>query len=117
MKKNVAISGTNLALYAQRYGTTLIAGVLFLLACDGAIASNGDELGDGICQVVQVLTGKFLFGISIVAMLAGGAALLFGAEITDGVKKAITIITIVGLILAFGGILAFAFQRFGGSAC
>lgn len=91
--------------------------VMLVFAANVAFAADGDELGDGICKVVNLLTGKWLFGISVLSMIAGGVALLFGAELTDGVKKVVTIVTIVGTMLAFSGILSMAFSRFSGVSC
>jgi type IV secretory pathway VirB2 component (pilin) len=77
-----------------------------------AQATSGatDSLGDGICKLVTLLTGKWLFGFTILATLGAGAALLFGGEITDGLKKIATIISIVGIIMATSSILTMAFS-------
>lgn len=99
---------------SQRY---VVAGVLLMIVANAAFAAGGDELGNGICQVVNLLTGKFLFGIAMLAMVGGGAALLFGAELTDGIKKMVTIVAIVGMIVSFGGILSFAYNALSSSAC
>lgn len=72
-------------------------------------ATGSDPLGGGICNFVNLLTGKWLFGIAILAMVGGGAALLFGAELTDGIKKAVTIVTIVGFITTFSSVLLLVF--------
>lgn len=93
----------------------LMVGLGLLLVSNGAFAA--DAMGDGICAVVKALTGKWLFGFTILATLGAGAALLFGAEITDGLKKIATIITIVGMILGMSSILSMAFSTFGSSAC
>lgn len=85
------------------------------LASSGAMAA--DEMGDGICKLVNLLTGKWLFGFTILATLGAGAALLFGAEMTDGVKKLATIISVVGLILAMSSILSMVFSKFSGVGC
>ncbi|AMR78034.1 TrbC/VirB2 family protein [Cupriavidus nantongensis] len=94
-----------------------IVGALLMIAVNVAFAANGDELGNGICQIVNLLTGKFLFGISVLSMVGGGSALLFGAELTDGVKKMVTVVAIVGMILSFGGILSLAYNSMSGAAC
>jgi len=94
-----------------------IVGALLMVAVNVAFAANGDELGNGICQIVNLLTGKFLFGISVLSMVGGGSALLFGAELTDGVKKMVTVVAIVGMILSFGGILSLAYNSMSGAAC
>lgn len=94
---------------------SLAVGAALLLVSTGAAA---DELGDGICRLVTLLTGKWLFGFTILATLGAGAALLFGGEITDGLKKLATIITVVGMILAMASILTMAFSSVAGfSAC
>lgn len=100
----------------SKYAPQLAIGMLLLLTGEVALA-QGDELGYGICKVVNLLTGKFLFGISVLAMVAGGAALLFGAELTDGVKKMVTIVAIVGMILSFGGILSMAYSSLSSAGC
>ncbi|WP_304350903.1 TrbC/VirB2 family protein [Comamonas testosteroni] len=95
----------------RKFAPTLVVGTLALLTSEMAMA---DELGDGICKLVELLTGKWLFGIAVLAMLAGGAALIFGAELTDGVKKMVTIITIVGMIVSFGNVLVMVFPSVSG---
>jgi type IV secretory pathway VirB2 component (pilin) len=95
-------------------------GVCLLMASASAIAQSSvadDELGGGICRLVNFLTGKWLFGLSILATLGAGAALMFGAELTDGIKKIATIITIVGIILSMSSILAYAFNKFSAQSC
>lgn len=87
----------------------------FMVLTEPAFAA--DELGDGICQLVNVLTGKWLFGIAVLAMLGAGSALMFGAELSDGVKKMVTIVTIVGMIVSFSSILAMAFSKLSAAAC
>lgn len=99
----------------SKYSPVVVVGLFFLLVGEPAFAA--DELGDGICKVVNLLTGKFLFGIAVLAMVAGGAGLLFGAELTDGVKKAVTIVAIVGMIVSFGSILSMAFKAFSSAGC
>lgn len=95
----------------KKFAPTLVVGTLALLTSEMALA---DELGNGICKLVDLLTGKWLFGIAVLAMLAGGAALIFGAELTDGVKKIVTIISIVGMIVAFSNILTMVFPSLTG---
>lgn len=97
----------------------LVVGVGLLLVSNGALAqsADGSELADGICKVVNVLTGKWLFGFTMLATIGSGAALLFGAEITDGLKKMATIITVVGIIIAMSSLLSMAFTKFSGTTC
>lgn len=99
----------------NRNFAALTVGLTLLLASSGAFAQ--DAMGDGICKLVTLLTGKWLFGFTILATLGAGAALLFGGEITDGLKKITTIISIVGIILATSSILTMAFSSTGLVAC
>ena len=101
----------NLVSLAAGFGLLLVSGGAF------AQAGGGDMLGDGICSLVNVLTGKWLFGFTILATLGAGAALLFGGEITDGLKKIATIISVVGIILATSSILTMAFSASSLVAC
>ncbi len=102
----------------QRLAFVGLVGISLFLASSGAMAAgDGSELGDGICKLVNILTGKWLFGFTILATLGAGAALLFGGEITDGLKKIATIISIVGIILATSSILSMAFEKFSSSGC
>ena len=97
----------------------LVGSALMLMSgMASAQAAGGAKLGDGICKLVGILTGKWLFGFTILATLGAGAALLFGGEITDGLKKIATIISIVGIILATSSILTFVFSAVAGfQAC
>ena len=102
----------------KRNAIVFVIAASLVLASQGALAQDGgSELGDGVCKLVNVLTGKWLFGFTILATLGAGAALLFGGEITDGLKKIATIISIVGIILATSSLLSMAFSKFSGAAC
>lgn len=90
-------------------------GVALLMVSTGAFAA--DEMGDGICKLVNLLSGKWLFGFTMLATVGAGAALLFGAEITDGIKKIATVITVVGMILATSSLLSLAFTKFSSTSC
>ncbi|MDZ4153604.1 TrbC/VirB2 family protein [Methylicorpusculum sp.] len=109
MSKNKVVSNKREVLMV-----TMAVAVTFGLMSTGAYA---DEMGDGVCKLVNLLTGKWLFGFAILATLGAGAALLFGAEMTDGLKKVATIISVVGMILAMSSILKLAFTAFGGLSC
>ena len=93
------------------------AGLMMVTGAARAQSGGGEELGGAICQLVEILTGKWLFGFTILATLGSGAALLFGGEITDGLKKIATIISIVGIILATSSILSKVFTWAGGGGC
>lgn len=95
----------------------LIAVPLSLVLHHGAFAQTSDELGGGVCKLVNMLTGKWLFGIAVLSLLGGGAALLFGGEMTDALKLLAKVFTIIGMILGATGLLTFAFAKFSGMSC
>lgn len=101
----------------SNWQAALFVGIVLLMFSTGAFAQSSDPMGDGICKLVNILTGKWLFGFTILATLGAGSALLFGAEISDGLKKLATIITIVGMILSMSSLLAMAFQKFSSASC
>lgn len=101
----------NLLIWTATISLLLVSSSVFAQTADGG------ELGDGICKLVNVLTGKFLFGFTILATLGAGAALMFGGEITDGLKKIATIISIAGIILVTSSLLTMAFTKFNGMTC
>jgi type IV secretory pathway VirB2 component (pilin) len=103
----------------KKHAPAMVAAVLMLTA-GAAFAQSGsgaDNLGNGVCKVVNLLTGKWLFGTAVLSMVAGGVALLFGAELTDLVKRVVTIITVIGAILSFGGILSLAYSAMSSAGC
>jgi hypothetical protein len=113
--KNSAQNANSSPASAGKFGVYLAVGLGLLLVSNGAFAA--DEMGDGICKLVDQLTGQWLFGFTILATLGAGAALLFGGEMTDGLKKIATIISVVGLILATSSILSMAFNKLASNAC
>lgn len=90
---------------------------LTLLVASSSFAQVPDAMGDGVCKIVTLLTGKWLFGFALLSTIGGGAAILFGAEITEGIKKLATIVTVVGLILGMTSLLGAAFSAFGAIQC
>ena len=89
-----------------------VIGFLFLFMREMAFAQSSDEMGSGVCVLVNALTGKWLFGFTILAVIGSGAALLFGGELSDGLKKMATIVSIVGLILGSASLMAMMFSKF-----
>lgn len=110
-------SGGELGLGGSKALVVLCGTALMMAAGSAHAQAGGEELGGAICQLVDILTGKWLFGFTILATLGSGAALLFGGEITDGLKKIATIISIVGIILATSSILSKIFTWAGGGGC
>lgn len=116
MKNQQTVAGRKVA--GRRWATEVALALALSVVASAAIASGGgDPLGDGVCKLVNILTGKWLFGFAILATLGAGSALLFGAEMTEMMKKVATVITGVGIILAMSSILALAFSKFSGITC
>jgi type IV secretory pathway VirB2 component (pilin) len=90
---------------------------LSLLFIAGSAFAATDELGGSVCKLVNLMSGKWLFGIAILSFVAGAVSLLFGAEMSDGVKKMVTIFTIIAMVLTFGSILSMAFNAFSSMSC
>lgn len=79
--------------------------------------ASADELGSSLCSFVNLLTGKWLFAFTILATIGGGAAMIFGAEMSEFFKKVASIVTVVGFIVGFSQLLSMAFTKFQGQAC
>jgi pheromone shutdown protein TraB len=88
--------------------------VLFMM-CSGAHAQT--ELASGVCSWVKVLTGKWLFGFSVLGFVGGFVVLIFGGEMTEGVKKVATLMSIIAIILSAPALLALAFSKFAAESC
>jgi type IV secretory pathway VirB2 component (pilin) len=103
---------------AKEWAASFVIAVgLGFLFMSGPALAQSDELGDGICKVVNFLTGKWLFGFAILATAGGMARLYFGGEITDSLKTVATIITGIGITLGMSGLLSLAFTKFSSATC
>jgi type IV secretory pathway VirB2 component (pilin) len=86
-----------------------LAMVIVFYAGAALAGGSSDPLGSGMCRVVELLTGKWAFGLSVVALLGVGAAFLFGVEMSEVMKKLVTLITAVAFVVFGGNILKFIF--------
>jgi hypothetical protein len=100
----------------KKYGPAAFQ-VALIFGARSAMADGGDELGGGICNVVNLLMGKWVFGSALGAMIASGTALLFGAELTEMLKRTLTIVAGVGFIVSFGGLLTLAYSKLSSAGC
>lgn len=82
--------------------------VLSLLGIGSALASTAGGLPwDGPIQTLQNdLTGPIATGISVIAFLAAGAALVFGEELGGIAKKAMFVVLGVAMIVLGNNFLA-----------
>lgn len=91
--------------------------LLILIFVAGRAFASGGELGDEGCELVRLLTGKWLFSLTILAIIGTGSALLFGSEMSDTLKKVCSIIFVAGLMVSAPMIVAYVFKSFGGMTC
>ena len=86
----------------------VVAGLTAWAYADAALAAtNGGLPWDGPVQMLQNdLTGPIATGISVVAFLAAGAALVFGEELGGIAKKALFVVMGVAMIVLGNGFLA-----------
>ncbi|MHB8549462.1 MAG: TrbC/VirB2 family type IV secretion system protein [Acidiferrobacterales bacterium] len=84
------------------------AGILAWVQAGAVLAAtNGGLPWDGPVQVLQNdLTGPIATGISVVAFLAAGAALVFGEELGGIAKKALFVVMGVAMIVLGNGFLS-----------
>ena len=101
----------------QRFNFRIFMFLGLAIAMMSTNAFAADEIGGGMCGLVNILLGKWLFGFTILAMLGGGATVLMGGEISDGIKKIAAVVTIVGFIVGFAQLLAVIYSRFNGMSC
>lgn len=52
-----------------------------------------------VCTVANAITGKLAFGISIAAFFGAGASLVWGEELSGIVKKLLTIVVAVSILV------------------
>ena len=77
-------------------------GALFLLSPGVAHASTagGGLPWDSILQtLVQDITGPVAFSISLLAMVACGAALIFGGEINEFIRRMIMLVLVAAFLV------------------
>ncbi len=85
-----------------------------LMVSGAAMAAGADPTGDGICKLVTLLKGKALFGTTIVATIAAGLGVMFGGEMDAMLKKIVTFLFVVGLVMGMASLLTLAFSAIPG---
>ncbi len=80
-----------------------LLGTFSVLAPGTAMASTGGGglPWDSILQTLMMdLTGPVAFTISLLAMVACGAALIFGGEINEFIRRMIMLVLVAGFLVA-----------------
>lgn len=94
--------------------TKVMVVVMFMAYAGAAFAGSSDPLGNGICKVVELLTGKWAFGLSVMALVGVAAAFLFGVEMNEVMKKIAVFITAVAFLIGGASVLTYVFPSMTG---
>lgn len=86
----------------------LVALVVWCPSLANAATSAGGGLPweDPLQRLVNSLRGPVAFAISMLGLIAGGAMLIFGAEINDFVRRLIMLVLVISLLVFSGNILS-----------
>ncbi len=82
---------------------------LMLLSPDLMASTSGLPWEGPLTKMVDSIKGPVAFGISVIAIVAAGAGLIFGGEIGTFMKSAIILALIISLIVFAVNILSTAF--------
>ena len=74
-----------------------------------ASSSGGVPWEDPLTKVVDSITGPVAFGISVLAIVGAGCALIFGGDISGFIKTVIYIALVVALIVGAVNVLSSLF--------
>ncbi|MBN2768432.1 MAG: TrbC/VirB2 family protein [Campylobacterales bacterium] len=82
---------------------------LMLLSPDLMASTSGLPWEGPLMKMVDSIKGPVAFGVSVIAIVAAGAGLIFGGEIGTFMKSAIILALIISLIVFAVNILSTAF--------
>lgn len=108
-RKNYAFRNTNsIAGIAFIYAITAL--FLFFVACPDAFASassgGGFEYEDWLVKIVNSIKGPVAYAIGIASIVAAGATLAWGGELSGFIKTLIYLACVIGIIIGAGKFLA-----------
>lgn len=90
--------------------TSIVALTLFSPAVFANNGAGGVLPWEGpLATFVTSITGPVAIGISLVAIVAAGATLIFGGEVSEFVRRMIMVILVIALIVAAAGVLTSLF--------
>lgn len=87
----------------------LVAFALMFFATGAFASSTGLPWEDPLTAIVNSIKGPVAFGISVIAIVAAGAGLIFGGEIGGFLKTLIILALVVSLIVLAVNILTGVF--------
>lgn len=98
--------------------TRYVAMAMATLLYAGVALAQEDPMGDGMCYFVNMLTGKWVFGASVIGIIATGLTFISGVEMNEFVKKLASAVLVVSLLLAATSIVRAIGMAMGGfTAC
>ena len=77
----------------------IVCAIASIVFCDSALASTSMPWDTGIKNIQESLTGPVATGISLIGLIAAGAMLVFGGEISGFLKQLIYLVLAISLIL------------------
>lgn len=77
----------------------IVCAIASIVFCDSAFASGTMPWDSGIKNIQESLTGPVATGISLIGLIAAGAMLVFGGEISGFLKQLIYLVLAISLIL------------------
>lgn len=77
----------------------IVCAIASIVFCDSALAATSMPWDTGITNIQESLTGPVATGISLIGLIAAGAMLVFGGEISGFLKQLIYLVLAISLIL------------------
>lgn len=82
---------------------------IFVFGVQAFASSTGLPWEDSLTTIVNSVKGPVAFGISVIAIVAAGAGLVFGGEISGFLKSTIILALVISLIVAAVNLLSSVF--------
>lgn len=84
--------------------------LLLLLVMPGVALAGGTGAADlpyeeGLEVLMDSLTGPVAFGISVIGVVAAGAMLIFGGDMTGFMRSMVFVVLVIGLMVSAAGVL------------
>ncbi len=95
----------HLSTHLRRVRALASAALLFVLTAPVALAGTNMPWDTPIQTLEHDLTGPFATGVSVIAFVAAGIALIFGEELSGIIKKLLTIVVAISIIVFGNNIL------------
>ena len=77
----------------------IVCAIASIVFCDSALAATSMPWDTGITNIQESLTGPVATGISLIGLIAAGAMLVFGGEISGFLKQLIYLVLSISLNL------------------